>query len=535
MPPSRYGPSGMCGGRTWRAVALAGLLVTLGGGSVAHATTICVPTFGPGCKANGTNVAQANLETALGMNATDGISDAVVIQPHTYVDPDTLELAGTDNLTINGAGTDKTFITSSDNGNQFVMNFSAGSRATVLMRNLTLVIPASFPDDQGSALQLQRASLNNVNVISRNPGSKGLGSFVGANTVTGGVYKGESGGDFDDAIRVSGPVGASAVVEGVTIRDAAYGFTLSDGDFGAAVLRQSSIFGAGVAAVQATAGTATVENVFATTGNDAEAVSVNVCGPHDRTLNVRHMTAHPATGASSSAAAIDAVVGPTSNGDATANVSSSISGIPAHVHATRRIRLAARKRDSVADYDNVPAAVPQSSATDAGDGGFTFTNVINANPLFVSATSPILMTGSPSFDKGDPGSPTVTDIFGNPRPTEGGGGAPALPDQGAYSGTSGSLSLRSPKVRQEDQAGQGQVPVRVGRGGLNVRVQAGQAPLQPVRRLADLQQPEGRRAQVQGPRHRPGGQQGEAGQEEVRGRLAPSRVTTESAVRQLCR
>jgi hypothetical protein len=420
-------------GRTWTAATVLGMTLAICVSSEAGASSFCVPDFGPRCKDNGFNVAVPDLEDALGMDGTDGIADSVVIQPHTYVDPDTLELSGTDHLTINGAGTDETFITSSDNGNQFVMNFSAGSRASVLMRDLTVVIPASFPDNQGAALQLQRTILGNVDVISRNPGSDGIASIVGANTVTGGEYSGESGGTFGDAIDMSGPTGASAVVEGVTIRDASYGFTISDPDLGAAVFRKSRILGAKVAAVEATSGTATVENVFATTANNAEAVAVDIFGPDDAILNVRHMTAHPAAGATSSEAAVNAIIGPGANGDGTANVNSSIfrdygrtyTRLAAPASATGNAFVTLR-------YDNIPAPVPQGAATDAGDGTSTFTSVINADPLFVSPNSPILAKGSPSFDTGDPMSPTADDIYNTGRPTEGGGGAPALPDQGAY-------------------------------------------------------------------------------------------------------
>jgi hypothetical protein len=423
----------MRGGRTWRAVAVVGLALAAGPVSDAVASSFCVPEFGPRCKDNGFNVAVANLETAMGMDASDGLADAIVIQPHTYVDPDTLGPAGTDNLTINGAGTDKTFITSSDNGNQFVMNMSAGGRASILMRDLTVVIPASFPDGEGAALQLQRTTLGDVDVISRNPGSKGIPSFVGANTVTGGNYSGESGGGFSDAIQASGPPGGSATIEGVAISDASYGFTIADPDFGAAVFRKSRIFGAKVVAVEATSGTATVENVFATTGNNAEAVAVDIFGNEDATLNVRHMTAHPATGASSSEAAINAIVGAGADGDATANVSSSIFRGYGRTY-TRLAATASATGNATVNlrYDNVPAPVPQGAATDSGDGAFTFTNVINSDPLFVSSNSPLLAAGSPSFDKGDPASPTADDIYGTARPTEGGDGGMALPDQGAY-------------------------------------------------------------------------------------------------------
>jgi hypothetical protein len=219
----------------------------------------------------------------------------------------------------------------------------------------------------------------------------------------------------------------------VTIRDASYGFSISDADFGAAVFRKSSVLGAKVAALNATKGTATAENIFATTGTDAEAVAVDTFATDDATLNVRHLTAHLAPGATSSQAAVDAIVGPATAGDATANVSSSIF----RGYGRTYTRLAATGPGTgnafvTLRYDNIPAAVPQGAATDSGDGTLTFMSVINADPLFVSANSPVLAAGSPSFDTGDPASPTADDFYGTTRPTEGGGGAPALPDQGAY-------------------------------------------------------------------------------------------------------
>ena len=70
----------------------------------ASATTICVPAFTTACPDNGTNVAQADVQTAIQTNSSDGQPDTVILDVGTFSDTDAITTNGSDPLTIEGAG-----------------------------------------------------------------------------------------------------------------------------------------------------------------------------------------------------------------------------------------------------------------------------------------------------------------------------------------------------------------------------------------------------------------------------------------------
>src|SRR5689334_23293925 len=109
----------------------ASLVVAVLGVTDAHATTFCVPNFHAACPNNGTNVAQANLETAMQSNATDGIADEIIIDSGTFTDPDSWTPAGSDALTVRGAGVDNTDLTASSNVNAYVVNLGNGNTRNI--------------------------------------------------------------------------------------------------------------------------------------------------------------------------------------------------------------------------------------------------------------------------------------------------------------------------------------------------------------------------------------------------------------------
>jgi hypothetical protein len=117
-----------------RTAVLAGIAVcaALIAATPASATTFCVPSFTAACPDNGVNLEEADLETAMGLNGSDGSPDRVIVGTHTHTDAETLEPVGSDPLTVVGAGTGRTFITSSSSGNIFVVNLSMGSRAVTM-------------------------------------------------------------------------------------------------------------------------------------------------------------------------------------------------------------------------------------------------------------------------------------------------------------------------------------------------------------------------------------------------------------------
>ena len=168
-------------------VALAAMLTA----APAQATTFCVPTFDPArCPNDGLNVAQANLETAMQSDASDGEADTVVVAPGTYTDPESFDTAGSDALTIEGAGAGgaadptATRLTTSSTGNIYVVNLAASLARDVVMRDLTVVVPPSLPDNQGAAMQVAGDTLERVDVEIANPYSDAMPSWP-----EGGAYK----------------------------------------------------------------------------------------------------------------------------------------------------------------------------------------------------------------------------------------------------------------------------------------------------------------------------------------------------------
>ena len=135
----------------------------------ASATTSCVPGFFASCTNNGTNVAKTTLTEAMSTNGNDGNADQVFVGVGTLTEPSSIKATGSDPLTVTGAGVGQTFITTSENGNIFVLNLN--NRSGTKMADLTIVVPAVFPDGLGSGAQIDESELDRVNVEVRNPGS----------------------------------------------------------------------------------------------------------------------------------------------------------------------------------------------------------------------------------------------------------------------------------------------------------------------------------------------------------------------------
>ena len=192
------------------AVLLLALLALAVTAAPASATTFCVPGFHTACPDNGTNVAQASFETAINANAGDGIADRVLVGPLIVTDPDTITANGTDPLEIVGAGPADTILTSSDNGNQFVLNLAP--RPGVTLRDLRITVPASFPDGLGSAAQVKQSTVENVDVEVRNPGSDGI-FFVGGGGFRDGAVYATAGGTLDRGIATNDSTPGPLTVE----------------------------------------------------------------------------------------------------------------------------------------------------------------------------------------------------------------------------------------------------------------------------------------------------------------------------------
>ncbi len=94
--------------------------LTLALAAPASATTFCVPAFTAACPNDGTNVAQANLGTAMTSNASDGIADRIVIGAGTQTTPGPSTTPEPTRSTSSARRAGRTILTSSATGNVFV-------------------------------------------------------------------------------------------------------------------------------------------------------------------------------------------------------------------------------------------------------------------------------------------------------------------------------------------------------------------------------------------------------------------------------
>lgn len=143
------------------AVVLAALVACLASAGPAAATTFCVPGFHAACPNSGGNVAEADLEKAMGLNGSDGKADAIVIAAGTIAEDGSFEPAGgsagsleptgTDPLTVTGAGRGQTIVTSTGAGNEYLLNLNSNNSRAITVRDLTLRVPASFTPDAGTS------------------------------------------------------------------------------------------------------------------------------------------------------------------------------------------------------------------------------------------------------------------------------------------------------------------------------------------------------------------------------------------------
>jgi hypothetical protein len=140
------------------------------------------------------------------------------------VDPDTLEPTGTDELTvIGGPGVE---ITSSSTANIFVVNLNPPSAPTreITLRDLTIRVPASFPDGglsgYGSGIYLRDDHLEDVDFISENTWSTMVSQIFGGATIEGGTYRAVEGVSMGTGIVGSNFTTGTVRIDGVDIASA---------------------------------------------------------------------------------------------------------------------------------------------------------------------------------------------------------------------------------------------------------------------------------------------------------------------------
>ena len=114
-------------------------------------TTFCVPSFHAACPDGGGNVAQTSLQTALNTNSDDGQPDRIIIAaraPARTPTPTTLGSGDNDDLEIVGAGPGVE-LHHHERHRQRVHDEPERRPRNVTMRDLTLVVPASFDNNAG--------------------------------------------------------------------------------------------------------------------------------------------------------------------------------------------------------------------------------------------------------------------------------------------------------------------------------------------------------------------------------------------------
>lgn len=409
------------------AAALATALALLGAAS-AHASTFCVPDYTATCPNNGTNIKLGSLETAMQANQSDGVKDTIHVAPGVITDPGSIETdSGADDpLEIIGAGPAATVVTTSSTGNIFVMNIEPGSRATTV-RDLTIRIPATTPEDLGGAMQANGATLDNVDIDVRNDGGDGI-SFVGGGVYRNGRMAGSAGGELGDAIRVNGADNGPLTVEDSRIESPSWGIYADDADVPVTV-RRTVITTPLAYGVRVTAGGSVAMSNSVITSQTGRPVTVLATAGGGASFTGDHLTIVGLSGQPNPAIAVEVGTGVAGSASALL-VNSIVRSFPATYDRKAPVGGATGNATIGFQHSNFPP-----TGTSVGDGSITSSNGINSDPKFVgSGTDPYrLQVGSPSIDRANPAAGGLTvDLLGATRPRDGDGDGTARSDQGAY-------------------------------------------------------------------------------------------------------
>ena len=416
-------------------------LFAIAGAGSASADTICTPGFTAACPNNGTNVIQLSLEGAMNLNSSDGVADTIYMSPSTYTDPNsggspgTLEPLGTDDLNVIGSGTDQSIITSAGTGNQYVVNLNAGNRK-VDMSNLTIVVPASFPDPAdpegpGGALQAQDGTFDHVDLKTLNDQSNGATSLIGDTVWKNSHIYGSQGVTFSNGISPGSSSGKLEITN-TKIENADWG-VIVDGTDTPVVMKKSRVLDPQNYGVLLSNGALFVMENSVIVGAGTHAIEADTyagAGAADIDAQIRSST----------------IIGGSDPADAAirVNINGSFGSKSADVSVTNSIL-----RGFTNTWDMVTPAGPgighgslsftRSDFTPAGTPAdspvvdLTGPGNIDVDPMFTGPSDFHLLPGSPAIDAGDPADIGIVDDFDNgPRPLDGNGDGSRIIDMGAF-------------------------------------------------------------------------------------------------------
>lgn len=399
----------------------------------ASATTFCVPGFHAACPSGGGNVAEASLQTAMNTNSDDGSPDRIVIAPGTVTHSDTYTIGSGDNddLEIVGAGPGVTNITNTDTGNVFMINLN-GPRA-VTMRDLTLVIPASFNDNAGGALQAEQDTFENVDIESRNVRSDGINSAIGGSTFRDGRLYGAMGGSIDVGFSGNGAESGSLVVERTVIEEPSWGVSSDDAEVSVFVRRTRIVDPLAYGVRISDGAFGAVENTIieADTGTPIVAESND---PGVVIVSLRHLTIS-GTGIGPNDPAVQAVV-QNAAGNGLINLvarDTIIAGYPDPFTCQAPVSPTIGDANVTISHSYFSHSVNTSGDCNLSNGA-TIDTFAAGEPAFAGPGDFHLPPGSPAIDTGDPQVVSVTaqDFDGAFRPVDGDGDGAARRDMGAY-------------------------------------------------------------------------------------------------------
>lgn len=415
----------------------------------AAATILCVPdTSISTCPTGGItplgSTPAAKIQSAMGGDADDGIPDTVYIDSGTYITDQAhgpFEVTGTDDLTVIGNGRDKTFLTSSQAANVYVVNLVTGNFRHVTLKDLSIAVPESFPNagGYGAALQMSGDELDSVDIINRNApvssvesGSGGITAIQNGAVLNDVRFFGENGARFSYAINTggSGSCGSGQIlISQLEIRNSNSG--LSTDCPGSPVTIDRAVLDGVDYALQAASGAdLSASNVLITSGQYSPVLAYNSKAKGPTLVNLDQVTlvatGNPALPAIRATVAND----PAATDSIAINIRNSII---AGFQQTWGIE--APESNPIGDvtlnldyssFDQVGQSIGDV-AVNQGIGN------ISGDPSFVGLNDFHLTPYSAEVDAGDPNAADpILDLEGNSRPIDGNFDGTPVRDMGAY-------------------------------------------------------------------------------------------------------